>query len=417
MPRRSTLTDAERKSLFALPDSHEDLIRRYCFSESGLSLIRQHRGTANRIGFTIQLCYMRYPGIILPSEEDPGMALLEFVADQIRIGTTEWTRYAHRAETRREHLLELQNVFGFKTFSMDLYPASVESLKELAWQTDKGILLAEALANYLRSRLILLPSINVIERICAEAITKVTRQVYSVLTETLASEHFNRPDSLLAIKPESKITMLSWLRQPTGSAKARHILEHMKRLQAIHELGLPNGLEKAIHQNRLLKIAREGRQMTSQDLGKFEQNRRYATLTALVLELQATITDEIIELNDRIIGGIFSRAKRIHQQQFQESGKEINEKVRLFWRIGQALLQARQNGSDPFTAIEDIIPWDIFVKSISEARKLSRSEDFDYLHLIGDSFTQLRRYTPVFLEILQLNAALPLAKFSKPLKP
>ncbi|WAO34171.1 hypothetical protein L5514_22785 (plasmid) [Salmonella enterica] len=44
------------------------------------------------------------------------------------------------------------------------------------------------------------------------------------------------------------------------------------------------GLGRHIHQNRLLKLAREGGQMTPKDLGKFEPQRRYATLAAVVLE-------------------------------------------------------------------------------------------------------------------------------------
>ena len=405
MPRRSILTDTERENLFALPDNQEDLIRHFSFSERDLSIIRQHRGAANRIGFSVQLCYMRYPGIILGTNETPHPAILRLVATQIDELADRWDNYGHRFQTRREHLVELQTIFGFVTFGTEHYPSVVESLETLAWQTDKGILLAGALMQHLRTRLILLPSVNVIERICAEAITRSTRQICSVLTEKLTIEHLNGLDSLLDLKPESAITMLSWLRQPTGSAKARHVLEHIKRLRSIRELSLPNGLEKTIHQNRLLKIAREGRQMTPRDLGKFEPSRRYATLAALVLELEATIIDEIIELNDRIMGSMFNRAKRNHEQQFQQSGKAINDKVRLFWRIGQALLQAKQTGSDPFAAIEDIIPWDTFAKSITEARTLARSEGFDYLHLIGESYSQVRRYTPAFLEVLKLNAA------------
>jgi hypothetical protein len=42
----------------------------------------------------------------------------------------------------------------------------------------------------------------------------------------------------------------------------------------------------------------------------------------------ATVTDEIIDLHDRILGKLFNDAKRKHQQQFQASGKAINAKVR-----------------------------------------------------------------------------------------
>ena len=60
MPRRTVLSSSEREGLFALPDNQKDLIQQYTFSESDLSIIRQHRGAANRLGFAIQLCYMRY---------------------------------------------------------------------------------------------------------------------------------------------------------------------------------------------------------------------------------------------------------------------------------------------------------------------------------------------------------------------
>ena len=48
MSRRSILSAIEQTSLLALPDGQDDLIRYYTFNESDLSLIRQHRGDANR---------------------------------------------------------------------------------------------------------------------------------------------------------------------------------------------------------------------------------------------------------------------------------------------------------------------------------------------------------------------------------
>jgi hypothetical protein len=96
--------------------------------------------------------------------------------------------------------------------------------------------------------------------------------------------------------------------------------------------------------------------MTPADLAKFEVQRRYATLVALAIEGMATVTDEIIDLHDRIIGKLFNAAKNKHQQQFQASGKAINDKVRMYGRIGQALIEAKQSGSDPFAAIEAVMP-------------------------------------------------------------
>jgi len=149
--------------------------------------------------------------------------------------------------------------------------------------------------------------------------------------------------------------------------------------------------------------------MAPADLAKFEPQRRFATLVALAIEGTATVTDEIIDLHDWIIGKLFAAAKNKHQQQFQASGKAINDKVRLYGRIGQALLEAKQSGGDAFAAIEAVMPWEIFAASVSEAQKFAQPEGFDFLHRIGESYATLRRYAPEFLSVLQLRAA-PAAK-------
>ena len=59
MPRRLILSATERDTLLALPESQDDLIRYYTFNDSDLSLIRQRRGDANRLGFAVQL---QHPG-------------------------------------------------------------------------------------------------------------------------------------------------------------------------------------------------------------------------------------------------------------------------------------------------------------------------------------------------------------------
>ncbi|MDT1163051.1 Tn3 family transposase, partial [Escherichia coli] len=123
----------------------------------------------------------------------------------------------------------------------------------------------------------------------------------------------------------------------------------------------------------------------------------------------ATVTDEIIDLHDRILGKLFNAAKNKHQQQFQASGKAINAKVRLYGRIGQALIDAKQSGRDAFAAIEAVMSWDSFAESVTEAQKLAQPDDFDFLHRIGESYATLRRYAPEFLAVLKLRAA-PAAK-------
>lgn len=182
MPRRSILSITEKQSLIALPDNQAEFIRHYSFSESDLSIIRQRRGDANRLGFAIQLCYMRFPGIILGIKQTPYPHLLNYVAQQLNISPNAWESYGLREITRREHLIELQQRFGFQTFSHLNYQSYVNYLTELALDTDKGILLAEQFVNHLRSQRILLPAINTLEQICAESIIRANRGQHRIRT-------------------------------------------------------------------------------------------------------------------------------------------------------------------------------------------------------------------------------------------
>ena len=409
MPRRSILSAAERASLLALPDTEDELIRHYTFSEVDLSLIGQRRGDANRLGVAVQLCLLRFPGQGLLSDAAVPAPLVQWIAQQLRTDPGCWPQYAEREETRREHLLELRAYLSLEPFGLAHYRQAVRTATELALQTDKGIVLAASVLDALRHRHIILPALDVIERVCAEAITCANRRIYEALSEPLSDVHRRRLDDLLKRRGNGKMTWLAWLRQSPAKPNSRHMLEHIERLNAWQALDLPTGIERLVHQNRLLKIAREGGQMTPADLAKFEPQRRYATLVALAIEGMATVTDEIIDLHDRILGKLFNAAKNKHQQQFQASGKAINAKVRLYGRIGQALIDAKQLGGDPFAAIEAVMSWDAFAQSVTEAQKLAQPDDFDFLHRIGESYATLRRYAPQFLAVLKLRAA-PAAK-------
>ena len=405
MPRRSLLTTADAERLMAVPEAQDDLIRQYTFSEADLAIIRRHRGPANRLGFAVHLGYMRYPGVLLAAPKEPETRLVEFVARQLGSTASLWREYGKRPQTRWEHLVELQSEFGYQSFqSTPHHRECVHHIATLARQTDRGFVLASSVVEHLRERKILLPAIDTIERICAQAMAGADRWIHRKLTEDLAPKHRRGLDALLQKRVGTKVSTLTWLREPPGAPNAVNILEHIERLKVVRALELPEQASRSIHQNRFLKIAREGGQMTTQHLAELEQERRHATLVALLLESKATVTDEIVDMHDRSIGKLFNRAKRRQEQEFSEASKAINEKVRLFWKIGQALLAARETGSDPYAAIEEVMPWESFARSVEAAGKLAQDEDFDFLPRIRDGYVQIHRYAGAFLETIQFQA-------------
>src|SRR3954452_11937316 len=75
------------------------------FPPEDLALIRRRRRPANRLGFAVQLAYLRHPGRAIEAGEAPPGEMLAFIAQQLGLAPAALPDYARRDTTRREHLL------------------------------------------------------------------------------------------------------------------------------------------------------------------------------------------------------------------------------------------------------------------------------------------------------------------------
>ncbi len=198
---------------------------------------------------------------------------------------------------------------------------------------------------------------------------------------------------------------LAWLRQTAYAATTGNFPKLIERLNQVRALAIEPERATRVHQNYWLKLAREGGQSTVQHLAELDPLRRYATLTALVLDLTATLTDEALNMFEHLVGKLFKKSERAHAEQFHASGKSINEKVRLYARVGQALIEAHSRGGDAFAAIEAILPWSKFESTVSEAQTLAQPEEFDYLALLAERYSSVRRFAPLLLANFEFYAA------------
>jgi hypothetical protein len=108
---------------------------------------------------------------------------------------------------------------------------------------------------------------------------------------------------------------------------------------------------------------------------------------------------------EHLVGKLFKKSERAHTEQFHASGKSINEKVRLYVRVGQALIKARSSGGDAFAAIEAVLPWSKFESTVAEAQTLAQPEEFDYLALLDDRYSSVRKFAPLLLAHFEFYAA------------
>lgn len=65
----------------------------------------------------MHICNMSNTVVMVALDEEPFAPLLRLVAKQLKVPIEAWADYGQRAETHREHLMELQSVFGFQPFT------------------------------------------------------------------------------------------------------------------------------------------------------------------------------------------------------------------------------------------------------------------------------------------------------------
>ena len=403
LPHRELLTESQRLSLQTPASDERGRVRHYTLSSEDLALINRRRGDPNRLGFALILCSLRFPGRILQQGEQPPAALCAFVAEQLSLAATQFGDYAKRDQTRRTSL-RLKMPWGFAHCPAGLY-GNAAGLLPTALATDHGPTLVATLLEELRARRIVCPPLAAIERRAGSVRARKQRPLWRQLADELTDQQRQSLDQLLEVRVGGGQSTLAGLRQTAYAATTGNFPKLIERLSLVRALGIEPERASRVHQNYWLKLAREGGQSPVQHLAELEPLRRYATLTALGLELKATLTDEALRMFEPLVGQLFKKSERTHAEQFHASGKSINKKVRLYARVGQALIQARFSGGDVFAAIEAGLPGPKFESTVAEAQTLAQPEAFDFLALLDDRYSSVRKFAPLLLAHFEFHAA------------
>ena len=117
MARRDLLTGDERRALFGVPLDHASLAKHYTVADEDRPLIEAKRGDANRLGYALQLCCLRYPGRHLRQGELLPAVMLDHIAEQVGVDANVIADFARRTPTRYDQLAAIKTRFGFSDVS------------------------------------------------------------------------------------------------------------------------------------------------------------------------------------------------------------------------------------------------------------------------------------------------------------
>lgn len=403
---RELLTEEQRQEFKSIPSdlNERQMASYYTFSQHDMEIINRHRRSHNKLGFAVQLSILRYPGWSLSEIDSIPYSVLNYIAAQIDIDPDVFPLYAQREPTKREHLEEIRQEYGYKSFSIKEYKDLSHSLYSYALENGNSIYLIRIAMEKLRHNHIILPAITTIERIVWETRERAEKKIYKVINNSLSTEQLRGLDEMLNSKMEKGITRLAWLKEVPSNHSPETFLKVIERLEYVRKLNL-NINTTGIHYNRLRQLSRLGARYEPYAFRKFEDLKRYAILVIFLLDLSQDLIDQAIEIHDKQINNLLSNGRKSQDEMQKHNGKVLNEKIIHYASLVKALIKAKTEGIDPFQVIESfVMPWNKLIESGEEADQLARPVDYDYLDLLTGRFNYLRKYTPTLLKCLQFKS-------------
>jgi TnpA family transposase len=405
MAHRQLLTDEERHTLLGIPLDADSMARCFTLSRADQELVAKRRRDTNRIGFAVQLALLRHPGIALAQLEQPVEPLVRWLASHLEIPAAPFAEYARRPQTQTDHARLLAKTLGLRPPTNADLPIMIEVAAQAAWSTDRGQPIVAAIVSALRATNIILPAGSVIERAAIAGRARARRRATDALLAGVSDEQTAKLDRLLVRDAAMDMTPFGWLKAMPVAPKADHVRELLDRLRRVREIGLSAEIAAQIDEQRLQQFVREGYASDTHQLGRYAARRRRAILVATVLDLETRLTDAVLDMADKLIGGLFAKARNATRRRYAASAGEVGRLMRLFHGTIDALATAQADKRDAFETVDETVGWAKLLRVRGEVADLANLAEEDPLLRAADRWKTLHKFAPDLIEALEFRAA------------
>lgn len=400
------LSSAERlrQSHFPNDISESDLIQYFTLTAEDLEQVNLKRQPSNRLGFSLQLCALRYMGFCPEDLQQSPETIVAFLSDQLEIDTDVLSAYGRRSQTRTQHFQQVQNYLGFRSPKpIDLKRLS-KWLVNRALEHDKPSFLFEIAAEKLFKDKLVRPGTTVLERMVGIVRTRAMKETHKRMKPLLTLPVRRFLNQFLEHESEIHTVRFSWLRRPATTNSPKAILRTLEKIRFLRDNQVHQWDVSMLNPNRLKFLANLAKKSSVKGLKQMPVGRRYPLLIAFAHQLLIEVTDEAIDLFTRCLSDTHARAKNDLKAFRQREAVAINEKVRLFEQLGSVVLDPQVDDPQVRADIfEQITPEDLKA-AITDSNRLARpaqDESYDYFTA---RYSYIRQFAPTFLEMFSFQS-------------
>jgi TnpA family transposase len=410
------LSQAERERLAGFPEEipSEDLFVYFTLSGSDRYLIPASSAPANRLGFILALCAVRYLGFCPVDLTRTPENVRWYVSEQVGVAAEVLEGYPEREQTRTDHLRRIYEHLGFRRATKGDLEELSRWLTERALEHDQPTLLLRLAADRLLAEKIVRPGLSRLERMVADARERAGEETYRAVSPLLRGEGregresrdlTGQLDGLLVPESGQTITNLSWLKQGAVSNSPPAIMKQLKKLRHLRQMGASEWDLSAVNPNRLKALAGVGRRYTAQPLQRQAGKRRYPILLAFLREAHTETTDEIIDLFDRCLARADADARRDLEAFRKGAARATNEAVVLLNRLIDVIGDLSVADSEVRDAIyEHVASREKLLAAREESGRLARPLDDSYFDFLSERYSYIRQFAPAFIEAFEFRS-------------
>ena len=237
-----------------------------------------------------------------------------------------------------------------------------------AWVTGDGpkAIFADAVG-WLRERNVLLPGVSRLARLVARERDAATQRLWETLYAALTAQQRLALDALLEVPHGARVSDLERWRAGLARASGPQMVKALNRVAEIIGSGLSRvQLDASVTPRRLAELARYGMGADAAHLKRHGDQRRMATLLATVTQLEASATDDALEMLELFVATeLIGKARQEADKQTIKRHPRLARASAMLAVVAQVLLEAREWRSDGEVQISEV--WEAIEARIPRA--------------------------------------------------
>jgi TnpA family transposase len=379
--------------------SQEQLALYWTLSARDKEEVRRCRGDAQRRRFAVQLCALRTYGRFLPQAVAAPIALTNYLAQQLELPLVLFGEVSERLATETEQLQRIRAYLGWQPFNDEARVRLLRWLSQLATDDLLPSDLVDRAEDLLRTWQVVLPARSTLEEIVSSITARAQEDVSTRIAHGLTPELRQALDQLLQVPSGERRSALFQLKEYPPEASSAVLLRYIERYHSLQTLGVSTICLDGISLPMIRYLADLTKRYDAHTLSRFPPPKRYALLACFVVEIQKTILDHIVALNDQLLTKKSREATHAFEQRYRKIRRQSKRGLGTLIQAGRTLLDPERSAQTTLATLRQELNEGVLREAVETCEERQRLEERGEIDALRARYPGLRRYFPSFFAL------------------